>query len=302
MTRILITGVNGFIGATYANRALDAGMYVIGTDIQKNCTSDAVSEYASIDLSRPEESRIFGTLTQLDYILHAGGISGFMVERDNPHRILDVNVSGTVPVLELARRVRPRRLVLCSTIMVYGPDQPQSGPRRESEYPEPISVYGASKLAVEGLMHGYVGQHGVDALALRFSHVYGPGRTTECFVREMLAAVAETRPCRIPQAGASVRQYLHIEDAVSAIELAMAASTPRDRVFNISAGEVHSLHVVADIIRREVGELQVSFDETQDLPNYRVGELSIDRAREQLGYNPRLPLPLGLQRYWATTF
>ena len=68
----------------------------------------------------------------------------------------------------------------------------------ETEYPQPISVYGASKLAVEALMHAFAAQYGVDGVALRFTHVYGPGRTTECFVGEMLTAAAEGRACHIP--------------------------------------------------------------------------------------------------------
>jgi len=70
--------------------------------------------------------------------------------------------------------------------MTYGPDRKLEASRVETEYPEPISVYGASKVAVEALMNGFRGQYGIDPVALRFSHVYGEGRTTQCFVRDML--------------------------------------------------------------------------------------------------------------------
>jgi nucleoside-diphosphate-sugar epimerase len=74
--------------------------------------------------------------------------------------------------------------------MTYGPDRKLGASRVETEYPEPISVYGASKVAVEALMNGFRGQYGIDPVALRFSHVYGEGRTTQCFVRDMLAAAS----------------------------------------------------------------------------------------------------------------
>jgi len=89
-------------------------------------------------------------------------------------------------------------MMLCSTLMVYGPDAHAVAEHVETEYPQPISVYGASKLAVEALMHAFAAQYGVDGVALRFTHVYGPGRTTECFVGEMLTAAAEGRACHIP--------------------------------------------------------------------------------------------------------
>jgi len=236
-------------------------------------------------------------LPAFDRVLHAGGISGFMVETGNPQRIFDVNVAGTMAVLDMVRRMACRRLVLCSTLMVYGPDDGPSAEHEESEYPRPISVYGGSKLAIEGLMHAYAAQYGVDAVALRFTHVYGPGRTTECFVREMLAAATQRRPCRIPQASGSLRQYVHIDDVTESIALAMDASALRSRVFNISADEIHTLAEVAREVRTVTGSLDVSFDEARDLPNYRIGKLSIRSARDELRYRPRLPLTQGLRQY-----
>src|SRR5205823_4089533 len=141
--------------------------------------------------------------------------------------IFDVNVAGTMAILHLAKRSNCRRLVLCSTSMVYGPDTRADIEHDETEYLSPISVYGGSKLAIEALMHAFHGQYAVDAIALRFSHVYGPGRTTECFIREMLTAAAEARPCRISQASGSSRQYVHIDDICQSIELAMDIEAPR---------------------------------------------------------------------------
>jgi|SoiMethySBSTD1v2_1073268.scaffolds.fasta_scaffold204306_2 nucleoside-diphosphate-sugar epimerase len=300
--KVLITGINGFIGATYASRlraTVDAT--IVGIDLQPSPFSSACcDEYLQLDLGAPGARAALDALPAFDGVLHAGGISGFMVETDNPRRIFDVNIAGTMALLDMARRTRCGRVVLCSTIMVYGPASAPDREQAETEYPEPISVYGASKLAIEALMHAFAAQYGADALALRFSHVYGPGRTTECFVREMLAAATERRPCRIPQASGSLRQYVHIADVIESIVLAMRATAPRSRVFNISADEMHTLAEVAEIVRTISGELDVTFDESRDLPNYRVGKLSIQRAREELGYAPRLPLAEGISDYWKT--
>ncbi len=225
-----------------------------------------------------------------------------MVETNNPRHIFEVNVAGTVAALAYARRVGCRRTILCSSIMVYGPSADCRRELDESEYPQPITVYGGSKLAIEGLMHGWVGQYGVDALALRYSHVYGPGRITECFIREMLQAAADGKPCHVPQASGSLRQYVHIDDICNAIELAMQVKAPSSRIFNISADELQSLAQVADVVRATTGPLQVTFDEERDLPNYRIGKLSIRRARDELGYAPRLTLAKGIQDYWSKAF
>ena len=300
--KTLITGVNGFIGARYAERLKRKGAWIAGLDLQSAEHASHCNEYLQLDLGSPAAAQVLRKLPAVDFILHAGGISGFMVETDNPQRIFDVNVAGTMAVLDMARRIQCRRLVLCSTAMVYGPDAGAPAAHTETEYPEPISVYGGSKLAMEGLMHAFHGQYDVDAIALRFTHVYGPGRTTECFVREMLAAAAEGRPCRISQASGSLRQYVHVDDVCQSIELAIDAESPRSRVFNISADEIHTLAEVAAVARKLTVTLDVSFDEQRDLPNYRIGKLSIQRAREELGYVPRFPLDKGIEAYWTSSF
>jgi nucleoside-diphosphate-sugar epimerase len=299
--RTLITGINGFIGSAYAARLRAAGgATIVGVDLQPAALRPVCDEYLQLDLGAATAAATLDALPAFDRVLHAGGVSGFMVETNNPQRIFDINVAGTMAILEMVRRKPCRRIVLCSTMMVYGPDAGDTPDHDEAEYVRPISVYGGSKLALEGLMHAYIGQYGIDALALRFTHVYGPGRTTECFVREMLAAAAAGRPCRVTQASASLRQYVHIDDVVDSIALAMDVAAPESRVFNIGAGEIHTLEEVAHAVRALTGALDVSFDETRDLPNYRIGTLSIRRAREELGYAPRFTLATGLAAYWPT--
>jgi nucleoside-diphosphate-sugar epimerase len=296
--KVLITGINGFIGGSYAARLrAEGGARIVGVDLQREATGPC-DEYVALDLGSPEAAAKLAALPACDRVLHAGGISGFMVETDNPRRIFDVNVAGTMAVLDMARRMACRRVVLCSTVMVYGPDPTPAEEHRETEYPRPASVYGGSKLAQEALLHAFAGQYGVDALALRFTHVYGPGRTTQCFLREMLAAGAAGRPCRIPQAATSLRQFVHIADVVESIALAMSVPTPSARVFNISADEIHTLAEAAAVVRLVAGHLDVEFDASCDLPVYRVGKLSLERAREVLGFRPRLPLADGIREYW----
>jgi nucleoside-diphosphate-sugar epimerase len=299
--KVLITGINGFIGGAYAAHLhATSDATIVGIDLQPQAAKPCCDEYLQLDLGTAAAVAALRELPAFDRVLHAGGISGFMVETGNPQRIFDVNVAGTMAMLDMARRTACKRIVLCSTIMVYGPDATGVADHDESEYTQPISVYGGSKFALEGLMHAFVGQYGVDALALRFAHVYGPGRTTECFVRVMLAAAAAKRPCRVTQASGSLRQYVHIDDVVDAVALAMEVAAPRSRVFNIAADEIHTLAEVAERIRAITGGLDVSFDEARDLPNYRIGKLSIRRAREELGFRPRLPLAEGLRAYWRT--
>jgi nucleoside-diphosphate-sugar epimerase len=295
---VLITGANGFIGTHMAARLKGRGWRVVGSDLQACSHHPNCDLYLPLDLSKPAEGTAFRDIASIDYVLHAGGISGFMVEPNDPARIFSVNVAGSLPILELARTGRVRRLILCSSIMVYGPGRKSGGGELlEEDYPEPISVYGASKLALESLMNGYVGQFGLDAVALRLSHVYGPGRTTECFIREMITAALRGSPCTVAQASNSSRQYVYIEDVCDSVELAMDSSELPARVFNITGGERHTLGEVAEEIRRTIGQCAVTFDESRNPPNYQLEALSIDRAHNFLGYRPGFSLARGIAAY-----
>jgi nucleoside-diphosphate-sugar epimerase len=302
MTTILITGCNGFIGAAFARRAHARGWRITGIDLQPKDVTGCCETYRSIDLGGGGALAALGALPPPDLILHAGGVSGFMVETDNPVRIGAINVSGTMAVFELARKAAVRRTVICSSIMAYGPDREPGSLRLETEYPEPISVYGATKVASEALMHAYRGQYGVDGIALRYGHVYGPGRTTQCFVNSMLKAIHQQRPCHIPHASTSLRQYVYIDDVCDAIDLAFGVQAPESRVFNITAGEIHSLEEVAKEVRHRVGELEVDFDENVDPANYRINRLSLRRASIELGYVPRHSLGAGIWNLWRNSF
>jgi len=274
----------------------------VGVDLQPNDATGCCDEYRAVDLGGADAFTALSALPSPDLILHAGGVSGLMVETDNPARIGAINIAGTMAIFELARTSKSRRTVICSSIMAYGPDRQPGALRIETEYPEPISVYGASKVAAEALMHAFREEYRVDAVALRFGHVYGVGRTTQCFVNEMLKALREQRPCHIPQASKSLRQYVHIDDVCRAIDLAFAVEAPPSRVFNITAGEIHTLEEVAKEVRQQIGAVEVDFDENVDLPNYRIGKLSLALALAELGYEPELSLAAGIQSLWRRGF
>ncbi len=297
---VLVTGVGGFIGRAMVARLSAAGQPVVGADIGPRPDIPGLGQYETLDVSRPGVAEVLERFGDIDAVLHGGGISGFMVARDEPRRIFDTNVAGTVELLEFARRRRLRRLVLCSTIMVYGPTQETLGEVGEDTAPVPGSVYGASKAAIEALGQGYAGQHGVDVVALRFSHVYGPGRTTECFVRDMVAAALTSGRCRVSQPSGSLRQYVHIDDVCASIDAALAAGADIPRVFNISAGAVQSLAQVRDAVRDVVGPLEVEFDEGNDVFAYHLPQLAISAAARHLGYRPAVTLEQGVARLAET--
>lgn len=161
-------------------------------------------------------------------IVHCGGVSGLMVARDNPFLICETNIRGTSHVFELARLVKPRRVIFCSSISAYGHEE-VDGVVTEDTPMRGRTVYGASKIAGEAILQSYAEEHGVDGIALRFTQVYGPGRQTQCFIHDMLEAALAHRLVSLPHARCSRRQYIYITDVVDAIVLALDLDTPPRR-------------------------------------------------------------------------
>jgi UDP-glucuronate 4-epimerase len=295
---VLITGVGGFIGRAMVPKLVAAGARVVGTDLAETLVLDGLSAYRRLDVTSADMAAVLASFGPVDMVIHAGGISGYMVSKDPAH-IFAVNLAGTARLLEYARGAGVARVILCSTIMVYGPDA-EGRTVSEDDYPTPVSLYGASKLGIEALANGYAGQCGLDVVALRFTHVYGPGRTTECFVRDLVRAAVERKPWHIPQPSSGVRQYIHIDDVCASILACCWPATPlRRRVFNISGGEMHTLAELHRLVEENVGPVDVMFDDTNDVRAYRIPRLAIDLAKRELGYVPGVSLSNGIARMAA---
>ena len=292
---VLITGVGGFIGRAMVPKLVVAGARVVGTDLTEALVVDGLSEYRCLDVTSPDVASVIGAFGSIDVVIHAGGISGYMVSKDPTH-IFAVNLAGTARLLEYARTTGVSRIILCSTIMVYGASTDIT-PVTEDDYPMPVSLYGASKLCIEALANGYAGQYGLDAVALRFTHVYGPGRTTECFVRDLVRAAVERTPCHVPQPRTGVRQYIHIEDVCDSIlACCWPNRPPTRRIFNISGGEMHTLAELHRLVEEVVGPVSVTFDDANEVLAYRIPRLSIALAKRELGYVPSVKLREGIDR------
>jgi UDP-glucose 4-epimerase len=195
-----------------------------------------------------------------------------------------VNVIGTLNVFEAARACGLRAVVYASSAAVYGP--------RHGRHPEPVTHYGAFKLANEGCARSYWREHGVASLGLRPFVVYGPGRDTGASAGVSLAcrAAAQRRPYTIPFTGSAGMVY--VEDVADLIHGALAAGLQGAELCNL-VGEVHAVPDVIAEIRRHCPQAELDAAGTP-LP------LSVDvAADEPAHWSPGLrttPLREGIAR------
>lgn len=295
MASILITGAAGFIGARLG-RALSArGHGVVGFDRAPDpdagfpCVPGDVRDAAAI-------ARVCADFA-VERIVHGGGVSGRSVSRDDWSGTIDVNVMGTVAVLEAARGRGIARVVLCSSGSVYG--RTARDPVDEDTPLEPVNAYGASKAAAEAVLHAYAADGACTGVALRIFQAFGPGRQTRCNIRTMVDAFLSGRPAQLEFRPDARCQYVHVDDVVAALDAAVFADRLPRFAYNISGGTSLTLREVADAAARALPGLDVRFGDSPLSGEYGLRRIDGGAAERDLGYRPSLTLEEGIRAYAA---
>lgn len=312
--RIVVTGGCGFIGRNLLASALERGHQVRALDHLSATGTPDLAEIGPFTLLEGPpsgwEDRIqvvradvadLAAVERLcagaDAVVHLAASTGIAESLQAPYEHCAANVLGTLAVLETCRRRGIRRCVLASSGAVLGEVEP---PMHEALLPNPISPYGASKLAGEALGLAYRASFGLGAVALRFSNVYGPhsGHKSSVVAR-FITTILDGGALTIYGDGRQTRDFLFVRDLVGGIWAALATDRPPGGVYQIGSGVETS---VADLFRRlgDLAESRLGRRPEVRHAGRRPGEVQrnyadIKRAREDLGYAPATPLDRGLE-------
>jgi UDP-glucose 4-epimerase len=286
--RVLVTGGAGFIGSYLVPRLLERGDEVVVFDVAPEPKAlapvmDRIG-YVRGDLgSAPDLYRAMMSCRP-EGVFHLGAILAGPCE-ENPVRGFQVNFGSTQTLLDAAAALKTRKFFMVSSISVFGRDAAEPVQDEASKNPE--TVYGQTKLASEHLLSWYARKHGVDTCALRFTWVFGPGRTTgitALYSSLILDAVAKGDAVSVPNPEER-GDWLYVKDAVKAILLVWDRTSPPQRVYNI-AGGVYSIREVVAIAQRLRPGSRVNLQEGgRSLSPYPVA-YDDRRAREDLGWQP----------------
>jgi UDP-glucose 4-epimerase len=296
--KILVTGGAGFIGSNLVDALIDAGHEVVVVDNLVTGQRRNINERArfyELDLRGPEIEAVLAAELP-DLIDHHAAHADVRESVDDPVYNAEVNVLGTVRLLHLAVKYGVRKLIFISTGgAIYG--EPQVLPCTEDHPATPLSPYGTSKLAGELYLETYRQTFGLDYTVLRYANVYGPrqdtdaeeGRVIAIFTQLMLAG----RTPRINGTGQQQRDFVYVGDCVDANVRALTGGS--GQVFNIGTGKPTSILQLADTLRELTG-----YSGQLDFGPERAGEvqnifLDWSRAKEQLGWQPRMALEQGLR-------
>ena len=300
-TAILVTGAAGLIGFTLAKRLAETGRAVIGTDTVPP-DEDAGFRFVRADLSDVHRLHaMFGD--GVEAVVHCGAVSGPMLGRDNPRMVVESNLVGTANVLEAARIHKARRLVYCSSTSAYGDSMKGASRLDESAPLSPTDIYGATKAGGDILTRAYAASAGIDAVVLRFCWVYGPRRRTDCVIREMLNDAQAGRPTRLPYGGGFHRQYVYIDDVVTALVSALDTPGVGGLAFNVTAGVRLSFEEIVTSVKALYPKAEIELSPGADPQDQLHARFEIAAAARQLGWAPAWPFEKGLAAYakWLET-
>lgn len=301
----LVTGAAGFIGSHLCERLLQAGHRVIGLDTFTDYYPRSVKEanltalrsrtefrFFEADLARAELAPV---VAEADFIFHQAGQPGVRASWGKEFDVyLECNIRATQRLLEAAKgSSRLQRLVFASSSSVYG--QATDLPLREESLTRPYSPYGVTKLAAEHLCSLYHANYGLPTVALRYFTVYGPRQRPDMGFHKFIRAALEDRAIVLYGDGEQTRDFTYVADAVEANWLALA---PRavGQVVNIGGGSRCSVNQVLASLEEILGRPIRREQRPPQAGDVRHTWADTSRAREVLGFSPRVSLQEGLAR------
>lgn len=294
----LITGAAGFLGSHLANRLAWEGHQVRGLDDLS--TGDPNVLHPEVLFTRGDVNdrpKLWTLLQDVDCVYHLAARVSVPESVLYPREYNAVNVGGTVSLMEAMRDVGVRRVVLISSGAVYGDQQAQ--PLRESATPDPRSPYAVSKLAAEFYVRTIGDLWGIETVSLRVFNAYGPGQhlppSHPPVIPNMLRQANRGGTIVVHGNGNQTRDYVYIDDVVSAMVAASTAPNLDNLVINVGSGTETSVSdLAALVIQITNSKAELMFNPRTD-PGVSRMRADLSLANEKLSYQPRISLSEGLR-------
>ena len=327
MSRVLVTGVAGFIGFHVAARLLDAGVPVTGLD--------NLNEHYDVALKRARLERLTGRsgfqfehvditdgarvarlfeAAQFDKVVHLAAQAGVRYSLKHPSAYTDANIAGFLHILEGCRHGRVEHLVYASSSSVYGANTVL--PFRTSDSVDhPVSLYAATKKANELMAHTYSHLFGIPTTGLRFFTVYGPWGRPDMSVFLFTKAIFAGDPIDVFNHGHMQRDFTYIDDIVEGVvRLLDVIPAPRDvpgsssrapyRIYNIGNHQPVELLRMIEVLESAIGKPAVKRMLPMQPGDVPATYADVDDLQQAVGFRPDTTLEYGLARFveWYRQF
>ena len=300
--RVLVTGGAGFIGSHVVDCLVGNGYEVRVVDNLSTGKLENIKEHI-------EEGRITfvrGDLREADFVrksvqdvdavIHLAAITSVPFSVTHPSVTHEVNVNGTVNLLNSCLSSSVRKFVFISSCAVYG--ESQYLPIDEKHPTSVSSPYAASKLEGEELCRNHQEQHGLSTVVLRLFNVYGSRQGSDAYVGVVTRFLNQAKkhlPLVIFGDGLQTRDFVHVRDVTEAVLKAIKTEDLEGEVFNIGFGKATSMNSLAKSVFDLIGANPDIVYEKPRIGDVKASFADISKAKKQLDYNPIVPLEKGLR-------
>lgn len=315
---ILITGGCGFIGTNLVKYLSDRGYKVrildnLSTSSRIWATDRRQSKLPPVALITGDirnREVVEKAVAGVDAVVHLAAYTSVVDSLGNPDEVFDINVNGTFNLLEACHHHGVENFIFASSNATVGEQAP---PIDETKVPQPLSPYGASKLAGEALCSTYHHSFGLRSVSLRFANCYGPYSEHKPIVATAFMKWArEGKPLIIYGDGNQTRDFVHVDDVCYAVYLSLMAldsglltqdsqrvvPDSDSRVFQIGSGVETSINQLAEMITAVTGNSLQTIHEPERKGEVKRNCSDISEARALLGFEPKVKLEEGLRHLW----
>jgi UDP-glucose 4-epimerase len=293
MKKFVITGGAGFIGTNLVERLIEEGKQIkVVDDLSAGDHRDRLSpvvDFHQIDIRNTKE--LAEVFQGADVVVHLAALPKVQTSIDDPVLTHDVNVNGTLSVLEAARQARISRIVYAASSAVYG-DQEEL-PLSINLPPQLKSPYALHKYMGEEMMSLWSRLYELETVSLRFFNVYGPHLDPEgnyaLVIGKFLKQAREGLPLTITGDGEQTRDFIHVYDLVEAIFKASTFSTVgAGEVLNVGSGKQTSIKNLARLFSHQIQHIEPRLE-----PKHSLADISL--TRELLGWEPKISVEEGVE-------
>ena len=310
MSTILVTGGAGFIGSHLCERLLSDGVKVICLDnfdtfydpnikikntkaITKK--SPDLFELVTGDIRNPEQLKEVFQKNRVDFVVHLAARAGVRPSLADPLLYQDVNLRGTIVLLEACREHGIQNFIFASSSSVYGENQRVPFTEKDLDI-QPISPYGATKRAGELLCYSYHHLYGMNIACLRIFTAYGPRQRPEMAIHKFTRFIDQGEEIPIYGDGSSRRDYTYIDDLINGI-LGVIQYHKGFEIYNLGESQTTSLKELIRLIEEAFGKKA-----NIQMLEFQPGDVSvtyadITKAKRMLKYHPKVKMKEGIRRF-----